>query len=633
MLREEYLKKDEEISQCMAAAVDLDSMSLSAHAHVVKTENDDATISSAEESYEEDDDNESEEDEDNNEDEECSDGKGFNDVVDEMISLEGPLKGFAVPNLPTTVHDAHHSIVPPSQGTDQGNSNIHCFYTYETDFKSTASVYTYEEDIDMEDNASVPVTKNCNVVLAGKAPAMNANSTTLRSVGESEGNYSPKLKYAKIGTESNREDSEQQIIIHNGDSDIHSVVLKPLVSISDKNVVEEYVLSDDELLAMLESLESNGILVPATDPQSACELTKQPYISALDSSNKENNPGFVNLNQSAQNHFHGDPTYMKNNSETKSAMLRRYTYYPIHESEIGNGIETTTYKQSENGSIETFTSPNGKARDCFGDVRRNDAVEIYIRTTSTKKRLTDGRATKVLLSETIDHVQPYVTDEELLLALEYLEGSSVQYPSSVAQNVPESFVAKNIYSCHEQQFISTDSSEAMVVEDPMPKFELVGRNESRRVAVFADQNAASPSVKIENSTTAKDKSRMLSVSREREKWRTVSPYLTPFTASKVRTPGKYLYYPYSSQKALGNKTLLDVLRLKYSATSFDSSVPVYSIDVDMQAHEESNKPQTAKCKHASDNVHCGEFLQRLATARCVSFELIYRRYFHISEIY
>ena len=630
MLREEYLKKDEEISQCMAAAVDVDSMSLAAHAHAVGTEEDDSTISSAEESDDEDDEEE--------EDEEALqelEGNANDEIIDEN-PLSGPVKGFAIPNLPRSNTDARYCMVPVPH-TSQGSNHISFPYSYETEYKSSASVYSYEEDMDLTGQVSISATFNSNEVVSDHIKALSLNSITSISVPivNCDDTNSPKLKYAKIGTDPCRVDSDRPQIPSNSvmnrssGSDIHTIVLKPLGSSNynssagnstDKNTHEEYVLSDEELLAMLESLESNGILVPAVDPSGTIV---QPYIPVQDPSNKENNPLFSNFDYSAQNQYQGDPKYKASNSENQSAMTRRYTYYPIHDdSGIGNDSFTAMLNQSENISKGFFKSPDGKARDCMGDVCRQDAVEISIRTISAKKRLSDDRAQE-LISEATGPLQPFLTDEELLLALETLEGSLVQHPAGEAYKAPENFVVDTTYSYCNQPIISSETHEVtMVVEDSMNNVVGVCSNETQRVTLSTGQDAASPASIIDKPTVVGDRNTSLSVTREQ--WRTVSPYLSPFTASKVRTPGKYLYCPYTSQKALGNKTLLDMLRTKYSAISYDMSDPVYSIDVDMHSHEDI-KEQPAISKHASDNTHCEEFLQRLATARCVSFELVFRR--------
>ena len=78
-----------------------------------------------------------------------------------------------------------------------------------------------------------------------------------------------------------------------------------------------------------------------------------------------------------------------------------------------------------------------------------------------------------------------------------------------------------------------------------------------------------------------------------------SPYLSPFTASKVKTPGKYLYYPLNQDTT-------------------PEARPQFATDVIRNTSD-------FKMRHVSDSNHCYQFLLKLEKTKCISFDLVFRR--------
>ena len=130
-----------------------------------------------------------------------------------------------------------------------------------------------------------------------------------------------------------------------------------------------------------------------------------------------------------------------------------------------------------------------------------------------------------------------------------------------------------------------------------------------------------------------------------------SPYGTPFTPSKVRTPGKYLYYPLwqrdSSVKSIMSSNYdgstdspivgpaLQENGYQYPSECVPSEViaPYF----DHSANSPIDQPQNDSAtpvpnpaahgygmRHVSNPQHCRLFTQQLRSTRCVSFELLYR---------
>jgi hypothetical protein len=88
-----------------------------------------------------------------------------------------------------------------------------------------------------------------------------------------------------------------------------------------------------------------------------------------------------------------------------------------------------------------------------------------------------------------------------------------------------------------------------------------------------------------------------------------SPYLSPFTASKTITPGKYLYFP------------LHRYDQDLNVTEIDQSIFAFDVTATEGLH-----CQNMEFRKISDSSSCKEFLQKLEIAKCVSFELVFRRY-------
>lgn len=116
------------------------------------------------------------------------------------------------------------------------------------------------------------------------------------------------------------------------------------------------------------------------------------------------------------------------------------------------------------------------------------------------------------------------------------------------------------------------------------------------------------------------------VRRERRASITPSPYLTPFTASKLLdTPDHYLYLP---QVHIGNNFSTSNARResRMSTTSeaeeqVDVNTPLFSID----ALSPTANLQAFGSGHLGKTGNCRKFLQKLQHCRCISFELVFRR--------
>eukprot|EP01032_Pedospumella_encystans_P008842 gene8842-10458_t len=130
-----------------------------------------------------------------------------------------------------------------------------------------------------------------------------------------------------------------------------------------------------------------------------------------------------------------------------------------------------------------------------------------------------------------------------------------------------------------------------------------------------------------------------------------SPYGTPFTPSKVRTPGRYLYYPLWQQ----DSNVKGIMTSNYDSNTHSPIVgptlqengyqypsdcvpsEVIAPSLDHNANPPIDQPQNDSTtpvsnpaaygfgmRHVSNPQHCRLFTQQLRSTRCVSFELLYR---------
>jgi hypothetical protein len=116
-----------------------------------------------------------------------------------------------------------------------------------------------------------------------------------------------------------------------------------------------------------------------------------------------------------------------------------------------------------------------------------------------------------------------------------------------------------------------------------------------------------------------------------------SPYATPYTPSKVSTPGRYLYCPLwqtgicppcsASPCIQGGEAAAD--NTQNSGDNSQSpvlqrSAPQYPSDVLPPSRLDSSAEQGFGMRQVRNPKHCVTFLHQLRQARCVSFELVFR---------
>lgn len=135
-----------------------------------------------------------------------------------------------------------------------------------------------------------------------------------------------------------------------------------------------------------------------------------------------------------------------------------------------------------------------------------------------------------------------------------------------------------------------------------------------------DEPKAPPAaVTVYKSTNAKS-------AMPRRRRETPSPYLTPFTASKlVDTPDHYLYLPQT--QVAPRSPHAPTRRESRMSTSSEpdesetTNLPTFAIDV----CSNTTVPAAFGYRHLSKTGNCRIFLQKLLHCRCISFELAFRR--------
>ena len=553
MLREEYLRADEVISQCMAAAAEGDQET---GGKLLNDNADDESVSSDDSS-----------DIETDEELEADDDEGLETVesatiLDDStdIPTEIAMKGFARPKIVDENLIDNRREQSISLSFDAQESKHNDVYSYDDEMEAVDQLYPIQ---------AVPISTN-NTIISRRGAEPNGSNTIVI-----EDDY-PKFKQAKISSSESEVnlDSNGSSFKMEGNADIHSVTLNLLQPVESNNLgainnsTTEFAVSDEELLAMLEALESSGVLIPHSDSSDCTNNQGNRYITG------SNPQGILS---------------------SDSKKLKRYSFFPV---------------------------PNDSAPACFSPAAKNkenipinsNAMEISIRTTSAKKHLNRGGR---LAYASIEQ-QQVVSDEEMLLALERFEASQL---ASVNLTLPvHSSVQPTEYSsCAEvpaQQGLFLSSTFIYKIED-----QIVSANGVERKSPIVQKTKFLQSIK-----------KNLPFHTEKRKV-TVSPYLTPFTASKVSSSGKYLYCPLTERASQGRSrsSLLTLLRhrlpngspsnQKQKQTDFDSN-PFHSIDI----AQHINKEAPAICLHVQNNDHCKEFLNRLANVKCLSFELIFRRF-------
>lgn len=111
-----------------------------------------------------------------------------------------------------------------------------------------------------------------------------------------------------------------------------------------------------------------------------------------------------------------------------------------------------------------------------------------------------------------------------------------------------------------------------------------------------------------------------------------SPYATPFTPSKVRTPGMYLYYPLwqsDRRQRPGSCAVDGFARLvNGTAPTGDAAARSGGRRVDrlgpQYPSEVASSETSFGVRDVRSDAHCMQFLKQLKRSRCVSFELLFR---------
>jgi hypothetical protein len=116
-----------------------------------------------------------------------------------------------------------------------------------------------------------------------------------------------------------------------------------------------------------------------------------------------------------------------------------------------------------------------------------------------------------------------------------------------------------------------------------------------------------------------------------------SPYTTPYTPSKVSTPGRYLYCPLwqtgicppcsAIPRSRGGDAAVDNTQTSgdnSQSTVLQPSAPQYPSDVLPPSRLGSSAEQGFGMRQVRNPKHCATFLHQLRQARCVSFELVFR---------
>lgn len=320
----------------------------------------------------------------------------------------------------------------------------------------------------------------------------------------------------------------------------------------------KFILSDDELLALLESLESGGVLQERCTPSSTMPLEPVSEPSG-------------------------------------KAAHKRYEFFPVERDEQSIDL----------GSL-------GVVQHALqGPLATRRSLDISVVSSTIKKGRPALAASEAGCAD--------ISDTDILRILESMEQPAVSSSSSSSSS-PEVAGGDGGLFKRRKVLLMKDSASSV----------LIGLQNSKSVLVTTSPFKMPAEALLASVPLSPQRKTKLQLQRSSTEFAPLqltarkgpsrgSPFLTPFTASKISSPGKYLYCPF-----LGEREDVAALQPLLSSLKKPQPLQAHKFSIDVVADRRESVLNT-RCRHLSDCDDCAEFLRRLKDAECLSFELVFRR--------